>query len=492
MKTYFFSFMFLLATSAFAATTDMGLRPASSWVSTNLLNKTAGVDALRTLERDLPELQVTDLITAQGNITTGPEPWTIISGTYAAMSADTTVTPVRGTQSLKFTAITNTATFELTFPFTNKIARTGFSFQIMSDDSTKIERLQLQFYPDTSGSAYHYFYPYYNGQKTNNMSTTNTWYTVHMPLMGPKTSGTLTLWTNATPTAAIRRIRVVLQPRTDQEAHVWLGSMQSVSASKAIVLLRFDDGVISQYTNALNILGTYRLPAFFSLNSTNIDRVAAFMTWEQVRALRAAGHEIGNHTMMGLTLATATTAQREYEVVVNNSIIASQIDQHSLTFVYPGNNGQAAGMADWMSSLGLHKIAYSIAWRTLLGNSSAGYNSCYIVFPISGCGLPIPVDWQSINAQAIGSYTGSDESGDEIMQHIQNCIDHRAYGSYYAHGVRSDPTSNDTFSSTYARICAFLRDEVDAGRVWVTTPTEYYKWAVDANSRVSPSINWLQ
>ena len=40
MKTYFFPFMLLLATSAFAANTDMGLRPASSWAGANLMTAT--------------------------------------------------------------------------------------------------------------------------------------------------------------------------------------------------------------------------------------------------------------------------------------------------------------------------------------------------------------------------------------------------------------------------------------------------------------------
>lgn len=67
MKTYFFPFMLLFATSAFAANTDMGLRPASSWAGANIMASTNAGNArnmleLLSLKKLYPEPNYTDYL----------------------------------------------------------------------------------------------------------------------------------------------------------------------------------------------------------------------------------------------------------------------------------------------------------------------------------------------------------------------------------------------------------------------------------------------
>ena len=62
------------------------------------------------------------------------------------------------------------------------------------------------------------------------------------------------------------------------------------------VILTFDDGHVSNYKNALPILLEYRLKATFFITAGFIGN-NPMMDWRQIRALHAAGMEIGSHTL---------------------------------------------------------------------------------------------------------------------------------------------------------------------------------------------------
>lgn len=62
------------------------------------------------------------------------------------------------------------------------------------------------------------------------------------------------------------------------------------------VVLTFDDGWRSQYFYALPILKKYQDTATFYIYSNVID-APLFLTWDEIRGLRAAGMTIGDHTM---------------------------------------------------------------------------------------------------------------------------------------------------------------------------------------------------
>jgi peptidoglycan/xylan/chitin deacetylase (PgdA/CDA1 family) len=59
--------------------------------------------------------------------------------------------------------------------------------------------------------------------------------------------------------------------------------------------ITFDDGEQSQFHNALPLLADYGVQATYFVTPGLIGTAAKFMGWDQLRALRAAGHSIQSH-----------------------------------------------------------------------------------------------------------------------------------------------------------------------------------------------------
>lgn len=62
---------------------------------------------------------------------------------------------------------------------------------------------------------------------------------------------------------------------------------------------------------------------------------AELMTWEQLRALKSAGHGIGSHTYSHRVLATLTPEQQEREIRSSRSELATRVGADVLSFAYP-------------------------------------------------------------------------------------------------------------------------------------------------------------
>jgi peptidoglycan/xylan/chitin deacetylase (PgdA/CDA1 family) len=76
------------------------------------------------------------------------------------------------------------------------------------------------------------------------------------------------------------------------------------AAGPVVVSLTFDDGLTSQY-RLKDVLASHGARATFYVNSSAVDRRGGFgtMSWDWVRDLAAAGHEIGGHTRDHLDLS---------------------------------------------------------------------------------------------------------------------------------------------------------------------------------------------
>jgi peptidoglycan/xylan/chitin deacetylase (PgdA/CDA1 family) len=81
---------------------------------------------------------------------------------------------------------------------------------------------------------------------------------------------------------------------------------------QTVVSLTFDDGSADQYTNARSILTSHGMKATFYVNSSRINAYG-FLTWAQLGALCADGHEIGGHTLdhVDLTQVSVEEARRQ-------------------------------------------------------------------------------------------------------------------------------------------------------------------------------------
>jgi peptidoglycan/xylan/chitin deacetylase (PgdA/CDA1 family) len=90
-----------------------------------------------------------------------------------------------------------------------------------------------------------------------------------------------------------------------------LGFPGAASGAQTVISLTFDDGWDSQ-SIAPSELTAHGMSGTFYVNSGTIDQ-PGYLTWAQLTAFNAAGHEVGGHTLThpDLTTLTATAAQRE-------------------------------------------------------------------------------------------------------------------------------------------------------------------------------------
>jgi peptidoglycan/xylan/chitin deacetylase (PgdA/CDA1 family) len=96
----------------------------------------------------------------------------------------------------------------------------------------------------------------------------------------------------------------------------WCASSRRLGA----VVLTFDDGHTSNYDTALPILLDHRLKATFFITAGWIG-VGSTMDWRQIRALHAAGMEIGSHTLTHRPPSTLDEKELRYELSESRRIL---------------------------------------------------------------------------------------------------------------------------------------------------------------------------
>jgi peptidoglycan/xylan/chitin deacetylase (PgdA/CDA1 family) len=111
--------------------------------------------------------------------------------------------------------------------------------------------------------------------------------------------------------------------------------------------ITFDDGYRGNATIAAPILERYGQRACFFVTTDFIgtDRVpwwdaekkiqTQWMTWDQVRSLRAAGHDIGSHTQTHPDLGIIAKEDARREIAGGISRLDAELGEHSGLFAYP-------------------------------------------------------------------------------------------------------------------------------------------------------------
>jgi peptidoglycan/xylan/chitin deacetylase (PgdA/CDA1 family) len=111
--------------------------------------------------------------------------------------------------------------------------------------------------------------------------------------------------------------------------------------------ITFDDGYQGNATMAAPILERHGLRACFFVTTQFIgteyvpwwDRgkkiETRWMTWDQVRALRAAGHEIGSHTETHANLGITVGSDARREIGGGNARLNAELGESSGLFAYP-------------------------------------------------------------------------------------------------------------------------------------------------------------
>jgi peptidoglycan/xylan/chitin deacetylase (PgdA/CDA1 family) len=86
------------------------------------------------------------------------------------------------------------------------------------------------------------------------------------------------------------------------------------------VVVTFDDGNISNHDSAMPILLEHRLKATFFITAGWIG-TGSMMDWRQIRALHAAGMEIGSHTLTHRPPSTLDEKELRYELTESRRIL---------------------------------------------------------------------------------------------------------------------------------------------------------------------------
>jgi peptidoglycan/xylan/chitin deacetylase (PgdA/CDA1 family) len=105
-----------------------------------------------------------------------------------------------------------------------------------------------------------------------------------------------------------------------------------------VVILTFDDGYESQYSNAKPILDKYGFKATFYIVCNYVGSGDNRMTWEEIKSLQQEGHDIASHTMNHDDLSKLTPQGVEYEVAQSKQCLLEQ-GINPKSFAYPFNGG---------------------------------------------------------------------------------------------------------------------------------------------------------
>lgn len=106
-----------------------------------------------------------------------------------------------------------------------------------------------------------------------------------------------------------------------------------------VVVLTFDDGVRSQYTEVRPLLKELGFSATFFITE-GFDfplNKRDYMTWEQIRQLHLDGFEIGNHTRDHLPVTSATPAELMRQIEAVNEKCRRYGIPRPVSFAYPAN-----------------------------------------------------------------------------------------------------------------------------------------------------------
>lgn len=136
------------------------------------------------------------------------------------------------------------------------------------------------------------------------------------------------------------------------------------SSASTVVSLTFDDGNWSQYA-ASSVLLEHGMRATFYVNTGLVDRGnPSVMTWDQLRALRQAGNDIGGHTRDHLHITQLAAADRRSQVCGDRDRLVAQ-GMNPVSFAYPFGEHDAATEA----------LVRSCGYRT--ARITGGFNSTH-------------------------------------------------------------------------------------------------------------------
>ncbi|HKX20598.1 MAG TPA: polysaccharide deacetylase family protein [Nitrososphaeraceae archaeon] len=107
---------------------------------------------------------------------------------------------------------------------------------------------------------------------------------------------------------------------------------------KKVVILNFDDGRKSQFTEAKPILDKYGFKATFYVVCGYLGNKPGYMNWTEIQQLSAEGHDIESHTMNHRNLSDSSKKSLEFQIGESKACL----QEHGIkatSFAYPFDQG---------------------------------------------------------------------------------------------------------------------------------------------------------
>ncbi|MGA3030317.1 MAG: polysaccharide deacetylase family protein [Candidatus Limnocylindrales bacterium] len=125
-------------------------------------------------------------------------------------------------------------------------------------------------------------------------------------------------------------------------------------------VITFDDGWADGFDYAFPIMREYGYVGTFFVISSRID-CRQFLSTQQLRALEAAGNEIGNHTEHHVSLASISTSRFVSEVETASEEITRAVGHRPVSLAYP-MGGVSTHVATLVSQIPNIEIAVTTGW----------------------------------------------------------------------------------------------------------------------------------
>jgi peptidoglycan/xylan/chitin deacetylase (PgdA/CDA1 family) len=115
-------------------------------------------------------------------------------------------------------------------------------------------------------------------------------------------------------------------------------SVSNTVTNDKVVILNFDDGRKTQFTEAKPILDKYGYKATFYVVCNYVGNKPGYMNWKDVNQLNQEGHDIGSHSMNHIRLDKVSNKDVKFEVGQSRKCL----EDHNIevtSFAYPFNAG---------------------------------------------------------------------------------------------------------------------------------------------------------
>lgn len=158
----------------------------------------------------------------------------------------------------------------------------------------------------------------------------------------------------------ITQFRIVVKPGSGKTVSASFDNFRVGVKAHPCILLRFDDGASTQYTQGFCYMRRYGMRGTLVLSGKNVDAGATYPTHAQLQEMHSAGWTIGNHTQNHPDLTTLSVADQQAEIMACDATLTSWGINRGLYVAYPsdsqnddtvtamGNIGARLGWGGWI------------------------------------------------------------------------------------------------------------------------------------------------